>query len=144
MVVGKTIEESLEEEDALEKAGERLRKGVGGKEDKCMHAEFAGDECMRSGEPGGVRLASSEVGREGDKCMRAEFAGDDCMRSGDPGGVRLASSEVGRAGGMLLSPKLGVFLGWAGGSGEGGRFWTLFDWRRARVAVGKQRERCGQ
>lgn len=49
------------------------------------------------------------------------------------------TSEDDRAGGMSLSPKGGVFLDRAGGSGEGGRFRTLFEWRRARITVGGQK-----
>ena len=68
MGVGKKKEESLEELEKLDGAGEGLRTGVGGRGvvlragegrgEGCIRAEFAGDEYMRSGEPGGVRLAS--------------------------------------------------------------------------------------
>ena len=56
LTVGMKKEESLEEEDMVDGAGEGLRVGEGGTgvvmragelEDEYMHAEFAGDEYMR-------------------------------------------------------------------------------------------------
>lgn len=62
-------DESLEDVDTVEAAGEGLRVGVGG--------------------TGGVVGAEVAAERWGEKYMRAEFVGEGCMRSGEPGGVKL-------------------------------------------------------